>query len=187
MNGPIRGMFVLLLVGCSLVPPEPGAGVYLYRPLEGISPGDLIGLQSERSPAELTAAIKSEPDNPTLLEERGWTSARARKLDAALQDLTAAIELVKQQDATDASPDVLARLHTRRGLVYRASGKKKKAESDFTAAIECEPENWEHYFHRWQIRLEQGDAEAAEQDRQIGLELQERIFQVEYSSKFGAI
>ncbi|MFT3831078.1 MAG: hypothetical protein QM691_15370 [Opitutaceae bacterium] len=102
------------------------------------------------------AALRTPPAiaMPQLYELRAIHAMEAGDFVRAEADLTLAIKLSEHPAAP----------HKQRGVLYASAGRWGDAQRDFSAMVDCDPQNPESWFFRAQANLALGDAGAARRD-----------------------
>ena len=97
-----------------------------------------------------------------------------------------AVREVSSQLSTELArhePDsvLIADLYLQLGVANYKMGRPKESIRCLGQAIESRPDDWQGYFHRWQILRATGNASAAEADRMRGMKLNPEVFSKKYS------
>ena len=109
--------------------------------------------QPDRALADYDFVLKMDPDNSNALTYRGWVYLSLGRYDAALADLSRAIEL--------SVPELAARARSYRANTYYQLKEYDKAIADLDEAQLREPNNPELYMSRGQIDYAQQRYDAA--------------------------
>lgn len=146
---------------------------YFLRGLAYFIQGD-----NEFAEASFDRALQLQPGNGEALAYRGFTRERRRDYEAALQDLSAALELGVETTALHmdrlGGPWVTG-VHRRRAAVLLALGQPDQAVADINAAMEIEPGNPFLYLERARAQLKAGRLEAAYDDAMTFAGLQPQL------------
>ncbi|WP_404334408.1 DUF3857 domain-containing protein [Sphingomonas sp. MMS12-HWE2-04] len=122
-----------------------------------IQKGELLAEagRGDEAIATLDAAIKVNPGNANLLNERCWVKGTLNTaLDTALKDCTKGIELAENP----------ASIYDSRALVYFRMGRMDDALTDLNAALDLSPGQGASLYMRGVIRKQQGDAKGSTDD-----------------------
>lgn len=131
--------------------------------------------------ADLTSALELNPNNGRALFMRGLARSLAGNAEAAMQDMAAAhridqrfvitplLEAIRAAgeeyaikfmnraiESGELAPKNLALAHFHRGLAWREIGADENAATDFTQAIELDPDMAQAYVRRADIALTRG-------------------------------
>lgn len=111
--------------------------------------------RSDEAIAALDTAIKVNPGNSNLLNERCWLKATLNvTLDTALKDCTKGIELAENP----------ASIYDSRAMVYYRMGRMEDAIADLDAALDLSPGQGASLYLRGVIRKHLGDAKGSGDD-----------------------
>ncbi|UZK65991.1 DUF3857 domain-containing protein [Sphingomonas sp. M1-B02] len=110
--------------------------------------------RGEEAIAVLDAAIKTNPGNATLLNERCWLKGTMNlALDTALKDCTKGIELAENPSS----------IYDSRAMVYFRMGRMEEALADLDAALDLAPAQDASLYLRGVVRKRMGN-KAADED-----------------------
>jgi eukaryotic-like serine/threonine-protein kinase len=115
----------------------------------------------EKAVACYTKAIKLNPQDAMLFNNRGASKHSLGDLDGAMSDYDQALKM-NPRDST---------FYCNRGYLKRDKGDRSGSLSDLNKAIECDPKNAQAYTNRGNIKRETGDQAGAIRDYQKALEL----------------
>lgn len=146
------------------------AKVQSLEPATSAKPHHCYGLAAELAGEYATAldefskAVALEPNEATLLQNRGSVYLMLGRYDEAVSDFDRAIAL--RADHAD--------YYTNRGIAHRHLGHLTQALADYSKAIELTPNNPVAYTNRGALYLAQKDFEHAQADFEKALQLDPR-------------
>lgn len=150
-------------------------------------------LQRALTPERAKTALY-RPRDHVIVSKNDLAEPDARKLDevASLLSENAAAEAIRTMDQLPSdAPSSSDRYRTELSLLYGIGlAEERKTEAviaRFSSVIEALPEDWRPYFHRWQLRLRNGDQNGAALDREAGMKLHPEAFQIPYSPVGGVL
>ena len=114
-------------------------------------------------------AVDLFPDEETGYSSRARTYFSMRNFEAAVGDLSRAIELIEKRGGKIGPPSLLA--YAARGDAYRQLKKYDLAEQDYTTAIAIDNHYWQYLLKRGLLYREAGNIEKAKEDWQKAIEL----------------
>lgn len=114
----------------------------------------------ERAVAAYTVGMQLDPKSIDALTRRAWALSRRGELEAAIEDVDAAIKLQPQE----------ASLYVYRGNSWIDKRDYSRAVEDFTKAIELAPDSADGYRGRANANYDQGETESALADWDAAIE-----------------
>lgn len=118
----------------------------------------------DRSIADLSEALRLQPDVPEALNTRGLAYAAKNDYDRALADYNEAIRV---------NPNYISSL-TNRGILYNSMRDYDRAIANFDEVIRLDPKNGNAFFLRGLVRENLDDREDAIADLKQAADLHER-------------
>jgi tetratricopeptide (TPR) repeat protein len=139
---------------------------YVGRGLAWIDKGN-----RDRAMADLTDAIRLDPDNSLAYSNRGILWREKRDVDRAIADFSEAIR-IEPLPKSDLPGPGYVNIYVNRGLAWQSKGDLDHALSDYGQAISFDSRNAEAFFYRGAVYLAKHDFERgiADLDAAVGLD-----------------
>ena len=153
----VAGVLGFAVSGCGESPADLTLEENVRRAQEHQAKGE-----NEDAVTYYTEALRREPRNFMILNNRAAAYTALQKYDEALADLTQAIRFSKEKSA---------KTYINRSAIYYNAGLMEDALADINAAIKLEPENGEAYWVRGAILHYQKKVEESERDFQKARDL----------------
>ncbi|MDR3466254.1 MAG: tetratricopeptide repeat protein [Xanthobacteraceae bacterium] len=135
--------------------------------------------ERDRAMADLTAAIRLNPNDSLAFSDRGILWRETGDVDRAIADFTEALRLSPLPHSDLAGPGHV-NVYANRALAWWAKGDLDHALADFDAALAQDPKDVEARYHRAQIRMARRDLVDAVADLDAVIALDPAIADAHY-------